>query len=80
LEHYGVEVVDIGHLSTPESAAATARGLVCGNPGVLEINDRARGPTTEVTAALADAIRAEFGDGPVRTPLMSILISGRRPA
>ena len=75
-----VEVVDVGHLSTPESAAAIARGLVCGNPGVLEINDRARAPATEVTAALADAIRREFGDGPVRAPLMSILASGRRPA
>ena len=59
------------------AAADAAVGLVQGNPGVLAIRERARTTPEAVTAAVADAIRREFRDGPVRSPMRAHVVHAR---
>ncbi len=56
-----------------------AKGLVEGNPGILEINERANATANEVTKAVAQAIEAEFGPSPLKIPLQAIVFKAVKP-
>jgi ubiquinone/menaquinone biosynthesis C-methylase UbiE len=74
-----IEAETVATVATHPSARSLAIGLVEGNPGILEIRERATAPPEEVVGAVAQAIRAELGDAPVRAPLQAIVFSARRP-
>jgi ubiquinone/menaquinone biosynthesis C-methylase UbiE len=61
------------------SARDVARGAVEGNPGIHEIHARATAPAEEIVAAVAAALRENFGDAPLRTPLQAIVVTTRKP-
>ncbi len=56
-----------------------ARGLVEGNPGIIEINERAIAKASEVTKAVAQAIEDEFGPRPLKIPLQAIAFKATKP-
>lgn len=62
------------------SARDVALGLVHGNPGILEIRERAAAAPSAVVDALAERLRAEFGDDPLRAPLRATVLTARRGA
>ncbi len=71
----GMAINVVGTVSEPPSAAKLAEGLVAGNPGILEIEERGSAPAGKIIEALAKAVADEFGDNPVRTPLQAITFS-----
>ena len=80
LERAGFGSIDVERVPTLvelPSAGSLAIGLVEGNPGILEIRERARAEPGEIVEAVAEAIRAELGDDPVRCPLAAIVVSAR---
>ncbi len=58
------------------SATEVARGFVEGNPGILEIHERANGTPEEIIRALAEELEAEFGPAPLRVPLREFVFTG----
>ena len=61
------------------SARDVARGAVEGNPGIHDIHARATAPAEEIVEAVAAALRENFGDAPLRTPLQAIVLTARKP-
>lgn len=61
------------------SAVEIARGFVEGNPGVLEIQERATAKPEDVTRALANEIERSFGPPPLRIPLREFVFTGNAP-
>jgi S-methylmethionine-dependent homocysteine/selenocysteine methylase/phospholipid N-methyltransferase len=59
------------------SARSLAIGLVEGNPGIVEIRERASAKIDQIVEAVAEAVREELGDDPVRCPLAAIVFSAR---
>ncbi len=55
-----------------------ARGLVQGNPTIVEIRTRLEVSPEEIQAAVAEKLRRDFGD-PGRMPLQAIFVSARKP-
>ena len=55
-----------------------AIGLVEGNPGIHEIRQRAGAAPEVVTQAVAEALRENFGEAPLRAPLQAIVFAARR--
>jgi hypothetical protein len=81
LETAGFESVGVENVATVlerPSARSLAIGLVEGNPGIVEIRERASAPPDEVVEAVAEAIRDELGEDPVRCPLEAIVFWARR--
>ena len=81
LDGAGFESVDVEQVPTVverPSARSLAIGLVEGNPGIVEIRERANARPDEIVAAVAEAIREELGEDPVRCPLEAIAFSARR--
>jgi len=73
IEHHVVSVVIEGL-----EAADVAKGFVEGNPGVIEINERARVGAGEVTRAVARALEDAFGPAPLKFPLQEIVFTATR--
>ncbi len=71
------EVVD-ATIERP-SAVEVARGFVMGNPGVLEIQERATAEPATIVAALADELEQLFGPAPLRIPLRELVFTGHAP-
>ena len=61
-----------------ESAEDFAAGLIRGNPIVLDIEGRGGVSSAEFERRLAEALRRELGDRPVRTPLHAWVITATR--
>jgi SAM-dependent methyltransferase len=61
-----------------ESAEHFAAGLIRGNPIALDIESRDTVSCEEVEHHLAEALRRELGDRPVRTPLHAWVITATR--
>lgn len=61
--------------ATVEQSDATsiARGFVEGNPGILQIRERAGADSEVIVAALADAIESLYGPVPLQVPLQEIV-------
>jgi len=55
------------------SAEDAARGLVMGNPVLLDVTERATAPAEEIVAAVAQALAAEGGDQPLRLPMKALV-------
>jgi len=54
-------------------AANIAKGAVEGNPGVLEINERANASAAEITQAVTEALEATYGPSPITTELQALV-------
>jgi SAM-dependent methyltransferase len=63
---------------TSPSAVDAARGLVEGNPVIVEINQRATSSVQEIEAAVAAAVALRCGDKPVRSKLQALVCTARR--
>lgn len=60
------------------SAADVAKGLIEGNPVIVEINQRAAADAQAIEAAVAAAVASRFGDKPVRSKLQAIVCVATR--
>jgi ubiquinone/menaquinone biosynthesis C-methylase UbiE len=56
-----------------------ARGFVEGNPGIIEIRERASADPDDIIEAVADAYEAAFGPAPLRIPLQEIVFAAAKP-
>ncbi|MCP3984982.1 MAG: methyltransferase domain-containing protein [bacterium] len=61
------------------SSEEVARGFVEGNPGILEIRDRATASPATIIRALADELEQNFGPAPLRIPLREFVFTGNAP-
>ena len=61
------------------SAESVALGLVEGNPGVLEIRERANATPEAIVTALAAELEQNFGPPPLQIPLREFVFTGRAP-
>ena len=61
-------------------AAHFAKGLVEGNPGIIEINERATVEASVVTKATADALEKAYGLSPLEIELQEIVFTATKPA
>lgn len=66
-----VEVLDAAHI---------AKGFVEGNPGVLEINERATVEASVVTKATADALEKAYGSSLLEIEFQEIVFTATKPA
>ena len=73
-----VEMLVLTKTGMSPSAADAAKGLVEGNPVIVEINQRATSSVESIEAAVASAIAARCGDNPVRGKLQAIVCAARR--
>jgi SAM-dependent methyltransferase len=55
------------------SAKDAARGLVTGNPVVLDVGERATAPAEEIIEAVATALAAEGGAAPLQLPMRALV-------
>jgi len=60
------------------SAREVAKGLVHGNPIISSINERNASSVPAIEAAVATAIAAQFGAGPVRARMQALICSAVR--
>jgi ubiquinone/menaquinone biosynthesis C-methylase UbiE len=60
------------------SAGEAAMGLVEGNPVIAAINERGRGPASQVTAAVARNLAAQYGEEPVRCRMRAVVCTAVR--
>ncbi len=60
------------------SAVDAAKGLVEGNPVIIEINQRALSDVQTIEAAVAAAVASRCGDKPVRSKLQALVCTARR--
>ena len=70
-----VKVESVAFESTSESAERFAMGLVRGNPVAIAISELGTPTHEQVEQKLADALRQEMGDRPLRTYLQSWLVT-----
>jgi len=73
-----VTVEGVGFEGLGESAESFAAGLVRGNPIAHDIMSRGTVGLEEFERRLADALRRELGDRPLRTPLHAWVVTARR--
>ena len=82
LDDAGFGAIDISVVPTVVErplARDVALGCVEGNPGIHEIHARATAPAEEIVEAVAAALRENFGDAPLSTPLQAIVVTTRKP-
>ncbi|MHA1565246.1 MAG: class I SAM-dependent methyltransferase [Alphaproteobacteria bacterium] len=60
-------------------ALSVARGFVEGNPGILQIRERATADSEDIVKAVAKAIDDTYGPAPLQIPLQKIVFLARRP-
>jgi ubiquinone/menaquinone biosynthesis C-methylase UbiE len=84
LQHWmqgaGLMNVAVRRVSLPSvspSAAEAAKGLVQGTPLAVAIKER-QGDLDAITEAVAAALRAEFGDNPLRGRMCALVAEGTR--
>lgn len=78
----GLEVLNVETVSAAierPDALSVARGFVEGNPGILQIRERATADPEEIVLAVADAIGEEYGPAPLQFPLQEIVFLAGRP-
>jgi ubiquinone/menaquinone biosynthesis C-methylase UbiE len=82
LQRAGFAGIDI-HVVTAEierpDASHPARGFVEGNPGILQIRERATADPEAIVEAVAEAFEAAFGPAPLRIPLQEIVFTAVKP-
>jgi len=78
----GFEAIEIETVTTVverPSAHHVAVGAVTGNPGIFEIDERTTADRETVVDAVAQALRDNFGDAPMRAPLQAIVATAQKP-
>jgi hypothetical protein len=60
------------------SARSAARGLVKGNPVINAIRERGTADVDEIVLALARALEARFGAGPLQVPLCALVVTATK--
>ena len=73
-----IEITALPMEATAPSAADLAIGLVEGNPILTAIQERMPERIPEIRNAVAEAVRAQFGDAPVRARMQAIICSARK--
>jgi hypothetical protein len=74
-----LEVAKVAKAVEVDDHAVPARGLVTGNPTILEINQRAAvGPEGVVTAAIV-ALENTFGPAPTKLDFQATIFVGHKP-
>jgi ubiquinone/menaquinone biosynthesis C-methylase UbiE len=76
----GFEVVSCQRIALEArspSAVDAARGLITGNPILLAVTERATAPVETVVQAVAAALVAEGGAGPLRLPMRALVVVAR---
>ena len=73
-----VEMLVLAKTGVSPSAADAAKGLIEGNPVIVEINQRATSSVESIEAALAAAITTRCGDNPVQGKLQAIVSTARK--
>ncbi|MDH5763907.1 MAG: class I SAM-dependent methyltransferase [Nitrospinota bacterium] len=73
------EVHTVSETAEGISAATIAKGFVEGNPGIIEINERATAESAEVTRAVEKAIENAFGPPPLKIPLQELVFTATKP-
>ncbi len=63
----------LSETSEEHEATSIAKGTVEGNPGVLEINERANASAEEITQAVTQALEATYGPSPITTELQALV-------
>ncbi len=61
------------------SALDVARGFIEGNPGLLEIRERANAAPEVIVDALAERLETRFGPAPLELPLREYVFTGHAP-
>ena len=82
LRNAGFEAINIETVDTVverPSAHHVAVSAVTGNPGIFEIDERATAGRETVVEAVAQALRDNFGDAPMRAPLRAIVATAQKP-
>ena len=74
-----IEVNIVSEVIEGNLAADIAKGFVEGNPGIIEINERATVESGEVVKAVAVAIEEAFGPAPLKIPLQEIVFNAIKP-
>ncbi len=70
----------VPELAKELEAAHIAKGFVEGNPGVIEINERATVEASVVTKAVADVLEKAYGPSPLEIELQEIVFTATKPA
>ena len=73
-----IDAQKVTHVSERPTAQEVARGLVCGNPTLMAVEQRATASCDEVVAAVARELSRVFGSAPFRAPTQAIVDSARR--
>jgi ubiquinone/menaquinone biosynthesis C-methylase UbiE len=68
------EVTEVRKVASVASTAEAAEGLVRGNPVVTAIQERAADSAERIVAATGAALAREFGDRPLRFPLLARVV------
>ena len=75
-EEPSIEVVP--HTVELPTAYHAARGLVQGNPTILDVEERANGTVEEVVEVVAFCLGQAFGHEPFRAPMRALVIDAER--
>jgi len=78
----GLEVLNVETVSATiarPDALSVARGFVEGNPGILQIRERATADAEDIVHAVADAISGAYGPAPLQLPLQEIVFLAGKP-
>jgi ubiquinone/menaquinone biosynthesis C-methylase UbiE len=73
-----VELHTLPHVSKGQSAHAVASGLVCGNPTINDVRQRASASVEDVVAAVAAALSKAFGADQLRVPMRAIVVTAMK--
>lgn len=73
---HDVRVENVAFESMAESAESFAKGLIRGNPVSIAIGERGGASHEEIERKVAEALRRELGDRPVRNMLHAWVITG----
>jgi ubiquinone/menaquinone biosynthesis C-methylase UbiE len=74
-----IECHVVSEVITGLEATRVAKGFVEGNPGIIEIKQRARADAHELTRAVARALEDAFGPAPLKFPLQEIVFIATKP-
>lgn len=73
-----VELHTVPIVSEGQAAGSVARGLVCGNPTVNAVRERATESVDTVVEAVADALSAKFGGEKLQLPMSAVFLEATR--
>jgi len=74
-----VVIETVALTGSSSSARSAAQGLVKGNPVINAIRERGTADVDEIVVALAGALEARFGAGPLQVPLRAHVVTAIKP-